>query len=168
MSARKQALAPRPPLDGPASVPVDEGLSQRLTFLLNRVVVVLVDGTASQFRALGLSIPAARALIGLYECGRQATIGNLAQMTSVELSTMSHIVRRLEAQGLVSRERHVLDNRVVHAVLTEAGCVVGRQCRDASLAHERLLLGGMSAEDQGKLKQLLAQVYDNARAGFRT
>lgn len=168
MSARLKALAPKAPPAGAASQPGDDCLSQRLTFLLNRVVLVLVDGTASQFRALGLSIPAARALITLYECGTETTIGTLARTTSIELSTMSHIVRRLEAKGLVNRERQSLDHRVVHATLTEAGRMVGQQCRDASLEHERLLLGNISGEDQGKLKDLLARVYENARGGFGT
>ena len=159
MSVRNKPLAPRP--GGRAGqLAGDAGLSQRLTFLLNRVVLVLVDGTVSQFRALGLSIPAARALISLYECGRETTVGNLARMTSIEVSTMSHIVRRLEAQGLVSRERHEFDRRVVHAMLTEAGRMIGKQCREASLKHERVLLGGISAENHAKLNE-------NVRAGFR-
>ena len=167
MSIRTKAPASRPPQAEAASQPGSEAcLSQRLTFLLNRIVLVLVDGTASQFRALGLSIPAARALISLYECGTETTIGTLARMTSIEVSTMSHIVRRLEAKGLVSRERQSLDHRVVHATLTEAGRMVGQQCREASLEHERVLLGDISGEDQGKLKRLLARVNDNARGGF--
>ncbi len=166
MSIRKKAPAPRPAEPSPAgSLAGDEGLSRRLTFLLNRVALVLVDETASQFRSLGLSIPATRALISLYECGVQ-TIGELARMTCVELSTMSHIVRRLEAQGLVSRERHTTDNRVVHAALTEAGRVIGRQCCDASITHERVLLGDMPARDQSVLKDLLVRVYENAQKGF--
>ncbi len=144
----------------------DEGLPHRLTFLLNRIVSVLIDGSASQFRSLGLSIPAARALITLYECGAEMTVGSVAKMTSVDLSTMSHILRRLEAQGLVSRERHALDNRVVHATLTDAGRVIGKQCRKASLQHERLLLGDISYTDEAQLKKLLMRVYENATVGF--
>jgi len=152
--------------DEPAPLVDGEGLSHRLTLLLNRVVSVLIDASASQFRALGLSIPATRALISLYELGGEMTVGTLAETTSIDLSTTSHILRRLERQGLVSRKRDTLDNRVVYATLTKAGRVIAAQCRDASLRHEEVLLGDISADDAKLLKQLLVRIYDNARTGF--
>ena len=167
MGIRKKALAP--PQDRPAAAAVlggSEGLSRRLTFLINRVSSVLVSETAGQFRSLGLSIPATRALIALYEAGTEMTIGTLARMTCAELSTMSHIVCRLQAQGLVSRERHPADNRVVHATLTKTGRAMAKRCRNASIEHERVLLGDISLQDQLVLKELLDRAYENARRGF--
>lgn len=128
--------------------------------------MVLVDASGSQFRTLGLSIPATRVLISLCESEGELTVGTLAETTSIDLSTTSHILRRLEGRGLVNRERDTHDNRVVYAGLTEAGRLVATQCRDASLRHEEVLLGDISAKDQKLLKQLLVRVYDNAKKGF--
>jgi DNA-binding MarR family transcriptional regulator len=75
-------------------------------------------------------------------------------------------VCRLQAQGLVSRERYSADNRVVHVALTKAGRVMAERCRDASVKHERVLLGDISVHDQLLLKELLDRVYENARKGF--
>ncbi|SIT47351.1 Transcriptional regulator, MarR family [Paraburkholderia piptadeniae] len=143
-----------------------EGVSHRLTFLLNRIVSVLVDAGSPQFRSLGLSIPAARALIALYEGGSKMTVGNLAETTSTDLSTMSHILRRLESQSLLTRTRLARDNRVVYATLTKQGRSIAKECHDASLQHEAVLLGDMSAEEAGLLKRMLVCVYGNAKSGF--
>ena len=145
----------------------DAQISRRLTFLLNRVVSLLVDATAQQFRAYGLSIPAARAMVSLFESGGTATVGSIAETTSIDLSTVSHILRRLEAQGYVRRGRQKDDNRVVCVVLTAAGGNVGEKCRDASLLHEAVLVRGMRPKQVELLKQALEQVYANAREGFR-
>ena len=174
MSSRRKPPGPRNPDraavlkrgTGPTAPIGDEGLSHRLTLMLNRIVSLLVDGSAGQFRALGLSIPATRVMIGLYEFGDDVTVGTLAEMTSIDLSTTSHILRRLERQGMVNRQRDALDNRVVYAMLTQAGRVVAAQCREASLRHEEVLLGDISDQDEALLKRLLVRVYDNAKNGF--
>jgi DNA-binding MarR family transcriptional regulator len=134
--------------------------------LLNRVVAVLVDAAAQEFRAYGLSIPAARAMINLFESGGTATVGSIAETTSIDLSTMSHILRRLEAQGYIRRERQADDNRVVCAVLTATGREVAEKCWEASLRHEAVLVRGMRPKQVELLKQALEQVYANARQGF--
>ncbi|ABE30329.1 marR family protein [Paraburkholderia xenovorans LB400] len=144
----------------------DEGVSHRLTFLLHRIVSVLVDASSPQFRSLGLSIPAARALVALYEGGSQMTVGKLAETTSTDLSTMSHILRRLESQQLISRTRLEGDNRVVYATLTDQGRSVGKECHDASLEHEAVLLSDMSPDESALLKRTLIRLYRNAKAGF--
>ncbi len=62
-------VMPRPPArDRPSpvtSVRGDDGLSQRLTLLLNRVAGVLAEASSGYYPLLGLSIPAARAVIML-------------------------------------------------------------------------------------------------------
>ncbi|WP_230965214.1 MarR family winged helix-turn-helix transcriptional regulator [Burkholderia pseudomultivorans] len=149
-----------------APLDADEGVSHRLTFLLHRIVSVLVDASSPGFRSHGLSIPAARALIALYEGGEQMTVGSLAETTSTDLSTMSHILRRLESQQLLTRTRLEGDNRIVCATLTEQGRAIAKVCHDASLDHETVLLGDMSEEEAALLKRMLIRVYGNAKSGF--
>jgi DNA-binding MarR family transcriptional regulator len=141
-------------------------ISHRLTLLLHRLVGALIEGSAPQFRSDGLSIPAARVLVSLLEEGGSATVGAVSLATSIDLSTTSHILRRLERQELVRRERQVADNRVVVAVLTTQGVDVARRCRQASLNHEALLTKGMSTEEVVIFKRLLIEAFNNAKAGF--
>ena len=141
----------------------DEPISQRLTFLLHRLVAALVDATAQQYRAYGLSIPAARAMVSLLESGGTATVGNLAETTCIDLSTISHILRRLEQQGHVRRERQTSDNRVVLAVLTRTGRNLAKICREASFRHEAILIRDMPPQNVADLKRALETAYINMR-----
>ncbi|MBN9047369.1 MAG: MarR family transcriptional regulator [Rhizobiales bacterium] len=145
----------------------DDLISHRLTLLLHRVVAVLIDGSATQFREDGLSIPAARTMVSLLEAGGEAPVGSVSEATSIDLSTTSHILRRLEKQGYVKRERDPEDNRVVIAFLTIEGKVVAKRCRQASLDHEAILTKSMAPADVATFKRLLVEAFDNAKDGFR-
>lgn len=47
--------------------------------------------------------------------------GELAATMALHQATASNLLRRLEGAGLIRRERHKADQRVVHLVLTEQG-----------------------------------------------
>ena len=143
--------------------PADDVIAHRLTFLLHRLVSALIDAASPEFRDLGLSIPAARTIVSLLESGAAATVGSLAETTCIDLSTMSHILRRLESQQLVRRQRQDDDNRVVVAVLTEQGRSVAETCRSASLRHEDARVHGMSASEVAQFKSALERSFENAR-----
>src|SRR3954471_2029020 len=70
----------------------------------------------------GMSISEYTALMHLSEApGRSLRMSDLASACALSLSGMSRIVSRLEAQGLVQRERACGDGRGFNAVLTDAG-----------------------------------------------
>jgi DNA-binding MarR family transcriptional regulator len=52
---------------------------------------------------------------------RKLGMSELAELTFLSLSGMTHVVSRLEAQGLVSRIRDEHDRRGWHAGLTDQG-----------------------------------------------
>lgn len=140
-----------------------QSLPDRLTLLLNQTITAMNEHASGEFRALGLSIPAARALIGLVESGDRLNIGDLAEVCSLDLSTLSHILRRLTAKQFIERTRDKSDNRVVYAQLTARGRLMALRCRKQSLQHEKILLGELSASDIATLKRLLMRVCGNAR-----
>jgi DNA-binding MarR family transcriptional regulator len=62
------------------------------------------------------------ALMHLSEApGRRLRMSDLAASSALSLSGMTRVVQRLEAGGLVRRERSADDGRGWHAVLTDAG-----------------------------------------------
>jgi len=70
----------------------------------------------------GMSLSEYTALMHLSEApGRSLRMSDLASACALSLSGMSRIVSRLEAQGLVERERASCDRRGLNAVLTDAG-----------------------------------------------
>lgn len=141
--------------------PAVPGISNRLTFLLYRAVAALVDATAPYYRSFGLSIPAARAMVSLAENGGAITVGRLSEVTGIDLSTISHLLRRIERLGYVARARDDEDNRVVVITLTPAGAGIARDCRNASLYHEEVLLNGIGHDQAVLLKQLLHTMNEN-------
>src|SRR5712691_3144417 len=70
----------------------------------------------------GMSLSEYTALMHLSEApGGRLRMSDLASACALSLSGMSRIVSRLEAQGLVERERSSCDGRGLNAVLTDAG-----------------------------------------------
>ena len=55
------------------------------------------------------------------EADHTLRMGHLAELTNASLSRLSHLIKRLEARGLVRREPDPSDGRVINAILTKAG-----------------------------------------------
>jgi DNA-binding MarR family transcriptional regulator len=55
------------------------------------------------------------------EPGRTLRMSTLAAVTNASLSRLSHLIKRLEAAGLVRREADAGDGRFTNAILTDAG-----------------------------------------------
>jgi DNA-binding MarR family transcriptional regulator len=165
-SARATRSAPQKavPLDAVTNTPT---VSRRLPALLHRLVALLVDETAPYFRSFGITIPATRVIVTLLENGGTMTVGKLSETLSIDLSTTSHILRRLEKQGYVARQRQAHDNRIVNAVLTMEGRRVAEKCRNASFRHEEALVGDMSAQQVALFKSMLETAYRNARTNLK-
>ena len=86
----------------------------------------------------GIALSEYTALMHLSEApGRSLRMSDLASACALSLSGMSRIVSRLEAQGLVERERASCDGRGLNAVLTDAGLGRLRRAWPAHLASVR-------------------------------
>ena len=70
--------------------------------------------------ALGLTYPQYITLIALWEEDNQ-TVKGLSETLFLEPSTMTPMLKRLEAMGYLTRTRGVEDERIVRIALTEAG-----------------------------------------------
>jgi|GEM_PF-2309677 len=142
--------------DNPFSDPAEE----RLNLLICRIYSKLVSTSAPVLRTLGINMHASQVLIGLIESGSMA-VGDLSRHIAVDLSTVSHVLRRLERDGLVKRVREIKDNRVVIVTLTEAGVSLATKCRKMALQHEELMLQSISKKERDMFKRTLGRVYDN-------
>ena len=69
---------------------------------------------------LGLTYPQYLVMLALWERDR-ATIGELASVLELDHGTLSPLLKRLQAAGLLERQRHTDDERVVNVALTPAG-----------------------------------------------
>ena len=86
---------------------------------------------------LGLTYPQYLVMMLLWETDHQ-TVGQLGSRLALDSGTLSPLLKRLTAAGLVTRHRRVEDERSVSIALTDEG----RALRDKAFAH----LGG---DDRG-------------------
>jgi MarR family transcriptional regulator, organic hydroperoxide resistance regulator len=75
---------------------------------------------------LGLTHPQYLVMLALWERSPRS-LGELADELAMEPATLSPIVKRLEAQGRVSRTRRASDERVLDIVLTDDGRMLRRE-----------------------------------------
>jgi DNA-binding MarR family transcriptional regulator len=86
-------------------------------------------------------------------------ISRLAELTFCELSRMSHLVRRLERRGLVSRRTDPVDRRSTLATLTTAGL---EHLQSAAPAHvatvRRFIFDPLSRPEQHALREAAEKI----------
>lgn len=128
-------------------------LINRLTFRMNRLL-------NRDLRTYGLTISHWRVLAVLASA-RSVTINDLAAYAMIEQSTLSRLVMRMEADGLVGRERGEPDGRVVTVSMTARGRETYEQVRALSIAHARRVTMGFSEPEQAGLKQAIRQMIEN-------
>jgi DNA-binding MarR family transcriptional regulator len=96
-------------------------LSDFLPYLVNRVGVIIAEQFGKETLAPhGLSIAMWRVMAVLSSTGGQRQI-DLADLTSIDASTLSRIVTRLVRTGLVTRARSASSNREVVVMLSAKG-----------------------------------------------
>src|SRR5436309_12199427 len=107
---------------GPAAVPLSVEEEAFLRAWSRAALTVPRALDADLLAGQGMSLSDYRTLMYLSEApGRSLRMSDLATACALSLSGMSRIVSRLEAQGLVERERASCDGRGLNAVLTDAG-----------------------------------------------
>ncbi|WP_296600388.1 MarR family winged helix-turn-helix transcriptional regulator [Phenylobacterium sp.] len=101
---------------------------------------------------LGLTYPQYLAMVVLWE-GDDRTVGELGERLGLESSTLTPLLKRLEAIGLVSRARDPRDERVVRIRLTDKGrALQGPAC---AVPAELLAGSGLDLERLGRLRDEL-------------
>lgn len=138
-------------------------LHDTLPFLLNRIAAKVTEAVHREFQPMGLSIFAVRVLI-LLHLDEASTVGELAEKAALEQSTLSHILRRLQTDGLLVKLRLAQDNRSVMVCLTKRGQRTAAICWTAVKNHDSLIRKGLHAADVKALKRLLVRIYDNVPA----
>jgi DNA-binding MarR family transcriptional regulator len=80
--------------------------------------------------------------------GRTLRMSSLADLANASLSRLSHLVKRLEARGLVRREPDPEDGRFTNAILTEKGFQALAEAAPGHVAHVRSLVIDVLSPEQ--------------------
>ncbi len=83
----------------------------------------------------------------------------LQEALGIQPGSASEILSKLEARGLVGRQRDEQDKRKVVLRITEAGRAGAQACSDEKKG--RNLYEGLSSEEQESLKELLTKLLNS-------
>ncbi|HUN97208.1 MAG TPA: MarR family transcriptional regulator [Bradyrhizobium sp.] len=135
-------------------------LTDSFPYVVTRVGVRMGELFSRRLQSYGVSLPMYRVMAALWQCDGQR-LGDLSDMTSVEISTLSRLVGAMQRKELLSRKRPDSNGRAVEISLTRSGRTLLEKLMPLAQRHEKIGLRGLDADQVKILKQHLAIVYRN-------
>jgi MarR family transcriptional regulator, organic hydroperoxide resistance regulator len=108
-------------------------LDEQLCFALYATSRAMTAAYAPLLDELGLTYPQYLAMLVLWERDGQR-VSQLGEQLHLDSATLTPLLKRLEARGLIERKRSASDERVVEVFLTADGKRLKRRCADVPLA----------------------------------
>lgn len=119
---------------------------------VHQLVLIELD---ERLRPLGLTFARYEVLVLLTFSRRGALpLGKIGERLQVHATSVTPLVQRLEAAGLITRTRHPEDGRAVLASITPAGRLLTERATE-TIVNARFALGSMSEDDCDRLTELL-------------
>jgi DNA-binding MarR family transcriptional regulator len=124
---------------------------------LMRVHQLVLTELDELLRPLGLTFARYEVLVLLAFSRRGSLpLGKIGERLQVHATSVTPLVKRLEAAGLITRTRHPEDGRAVLAAITPRGRTVLQQATDTIVA-ARFALDSLSEEECDRLTELLTR-----------
>jgi DNA-binding MarR family transcriptional regulator len=144
----------------PAPLPLDH----QLCFSLYATSMAINRAYKPQLDALGITYPQYLVLHALWEeDGR--TIGAIAERLALESSTVTPLVKRMEAAGLMTRTRNPADERQVQVRLSERGRALREDC--GCLGETLVARSGMTLDQLDALNRQVQAMRDALAAAAK-
>ncbi|MDT5240128.1 MAG: MarR family transcriptional regulator, organic hydroperoxide resistance regulator [Mycobacterium sp.] len=143
-----------------ATMPLD----QQLCFALYSASRAMTAAYRPVLTEMNLTYPQYLVMLVLWE-EEHVTVGRLGERLQLDSGTLSPLLKRLESNGFVRRERSRDDERLVDVTLTPAGRQLERR---AQCVPERLFEStGMAEEQAADLRDAVRQLTDALNASNR-
>ncbi|MFC9916191.1 MarR family winged helix-turn-helix transcriptional regulator [Streptomyces sp. NPDC127197] len=152
-------------MDQAADDPVEQGsllLQDQLCFALYAASRAVTARYRPLLDELGLTYPQYLVMLVLWERDR-VSVRDVGTALQLESSTLSPLLKRLEAAGLIRRERRADDERSVALHLTPAGAELRDKARTVPVAIGEAM--GLSSEQQATARHLLRLLTENVTRG---
>ena len=137
-------------------------LDDQLCFALYAASRAVTARYRPMLEEIGLTYPQYLVMMLLWETDHQ-TVGQLGSRLALDSGTLSPLLKRLTAAGLVTRHRRVEDERSVSIALTEQG----RALQDKAVRISEEMIGaiGFDTAEFDELKARLRLLIDRVNSG---
>ncbi len=137
-------------------------LDDQLCFALYAASRAVTARYRPMLDAVGLTYPQYLVTMLLWESDHQ-TVGQLGSRLALDSGTLSPLLKRLTAAGLVTRHRRVEDERSVAIALTDQG----RALREKALGISEQMIGALGFDDGefAALKERLRALTERVSRG---
>jgi DNA-binding MarR family transcriptional regulator len=125
-------------------------LDNQLCFLFHRISRELTAAYRPLLAELGLTYPQYLVMLVLWERDGLA-VNEIGERLALDSGTLSPLLRRLQAAGLVRRERGTQDERRVTVHLTEPGRALEQRAADVPGSLASMLADGDEDYDEAKI-----------------
>lgn len=136
-------------------------LDHQLCFALYSSSLAMTKLYKPLLEPLGLTYPQYLAMLVLWE-GDGLAVSDLGQRLQLDSGTLTPLLKRLEASGLLQRRRDSADERRVLLQLTPAGRAL--KSRAAKVPPQVACAAGCSVEELAALTQRLKQLRDQIQS----
>jgi DNA-binding MarR family transcriptional regulator len=127
-------------------------LEDQLCFALYAASRAVTARYRPMLEEIGLTYPQYLVMMLLWETDHQ-TVGQLGSRLALDSGTLSPLLKRLTAAGLVARHRRVEDERSVSIALTDEG----RALRDRAFRISESMIGAIGF-DAGEFRDLMQRL----------
>lgn len=135
-------------------------IEESIGYLIKQAHLALHRTIDSKMAALDLTAMQWGPLL-LIGHGKANTAAELSRCGGVETSTMTRMLDRLEAKGLLVRQRSESDRRIIYLELSKEGQNLVAKVPDLLAQSLNKHLRGFSAEEVATFKSLLRRIIDN-------
>ncbi len=139
-------------------------MEYQVGFLLSRATWAMNNAVNRLVRENGqtdVSVAYFAVLQALWESDRMS-ITDLGEKAQLEKSTMTSLIDRMEAAGLVRREDHPTDRRAYQICLTPRGKELEEKLDEVVARADRHLTRGIAEEDLQKAIRICKRLIQNA------
>jgi DNA-binding MarR family transcriptional regulator len=137
-------------------------LEDHVFFYFSQILARRTRAINARLRPYGLDYSRWRVLAVLQEHSG-ATMGRLADLTSVDRTTLTRTLGLMESAGLIARREQKSDRRSLAISLTTQGRRMFARILPLTLAETDRALTGFSAEEIGALRDWLRRMADNLK-----
>jgi DNA-binding MarR family transcriptional regulator len=145
----------------PALAAADYKFGESVGYLIKRVRMAMSSAVDRELVSFDISHDQLGILL-MIASGMGTTAAELSREMACDTSSMTRMIDRLEAKGLVTRKRSEDDRRIVFIVITDAGRALADQLPDLIVRVMNVHLRDFTLDEVDLLKSFLRRMLDNA------